>query len=161
MAYYWKWKWSRPVVSDSLRPRGLQPTRLLHPWDSPGKNTGVGCHFLLQCLKVNSESEVAQSCPTPHDPMDCSPPGPMGFPRQEYWSRLLFPSLTRTLNYIPYVQETKVKTEHVNWWHGKHKKEQSQISRNKCYHAWKTDLIELIADYTLEKKKLVNLKIEQ
>ena len=85
----------------------------------------------------------------------------MGFPRQEYWSRLLFPSLKRTLNYIPYVQETKVKTEHINWWHGKHKKEQSQISRKKCYHAWKTDLIELIADYTLEKKKLVNLKIEQ
>ena len=46
------------------------------PWDSPGKNTGVGCHFLLQCMKVESESEVAQSCPTPSDPMDCSLPGP-------------------------------------------------------------------------------------
>ena len=45
------------------------------PWDSPGKNTGVGCHFLLQCLKVKSESEVTQSCPTLHEPMDCSPPG--------------------------------------------------------------------------------------
>ena len=45
------------------------------PWDSPGKNTGVGCHFLLQCMKVKSESEVAQSCPTLRDPMDCSPPG--------------------------------------------------------------------------------------
>ena len=45
------------------------------PWDSPGKNTGVGCHFLLQCLKVKSESEVAQSCPTLSDPTDCSPPG--------------------------------------------------------------------------------------
>ena len=45
------------------------------PWDSPGKNTGVGCHFLLQCMKVRSESEVAQSCPTPSDPMDCNPPG--------------------------------------------------------------------------------------
>ena len=44
-------------------------------WDSPGKNTGVGCHFLLQCRKVKSESEVAQSCPTLSDPMDCSPPG--------------------------------------------------------------------------------------
>ena len=52
-----------------------QPTRLPHPWDSPGKNTGVGCHFLLQCMKVKSESEVAQSCPTLSDPMDCSPPG--------------------------------------------------------------------------------------
>ena len=46
-----------------------------HYWDSQGKNTGVGCHFLLQCMKVKSESEVAQSCPTLHDPMDCSPPG--------------------------------------------------------------------------------------
>ena len=52
---------------------GRQPTRLLSPWDSPGKNTGVGCHFLLQCVK--SESEVAQSPPTLRDPMDCSPPG--------------------------------------------------------------------------------------
>ena len=46
------------------------------PWDSPGKNTGVGCHFLLQCMKVKSESEVTQSCPTPSDPMDGSLPGP-------------------------------------------------------------------------------------
>ena len=51
------------------------PTRLPHPWDSPGKNTGVGGHFLLQCMKVKSESEVSQSCPTLHDPMDCSLPG--------------------------------------------------------------------------------------
>ena len=63
------------VVSDSVRPHGLQPTRLLRPWDSPGKNTGVGCHFLLQCMKVESESEVAQSCLTLSDPMDCSLPG--------------------------------------------------------------------------------------
>ena len=53
----------------------IDPTRLRHPWDSPGKNTGVGCHFLLQCTKVKSESEAAQSCPTLRDPMDCSPPG--------------------------------------------------------------------------------------
>ena len=52
-----------------------QPTRLPHPWDSPGKNTGVGCHFLLQCMKVKSESEVAQSYPTLSDPKDCSLPG--------------------------------------------------------------------------------------
>ena len=52
-----------------------QPTRLPRPWDSPGKNTGVGCHCLLQCMKVKSESEVAQSCPTLSNPMDCSPPG--------------------------------------------------------------------------------------
>ena len=58
-----------------LRPHRWQPTRLPRPWDSPGKNTGVGCHFLLQCMKVKSESEVAQSCPTVRDPMDCSLPG--------------------------------------------------------------------------------------
>ncbi|XP_069423289.1 inhibitor of nuclear factor kappa-B kinase subunit alpha isoform X1 [Ovis canadensis] len=57
------------------RPHRRQPTRLLRPWDSPGKNTGVGCHLLLQCMKVKSESEVTQSCPTLSDPMDCSPPG--------------------------------------------------------------------------------------
>ena len=61
--------------SDSVRPHRWQPTRLHHPWDSPGKNTGVDCHFLLQCRKVKSESEVTQLSPTLHDPMDCSPPG--------------------------------------------------------------------------------------
>ena len=59
------------VVSDSVRPHRRQPTRLHRPWDSPGKNTGVGCHFLLQCVKVKIEREVAQSCPTLSDPMDC------------------------------------------------------------------------------------------
>ena len=62
-------------MSDSVRPHRPQPTRLRCPWDSPGKNTGVGCHFLIQCMKVKSESEVAQSCPTLRDPMDCSLPG--------------------------------------------------------------------------------------
>ena len=62
-------------MSDSVRPHRRQPTRLPRPWDSPGKNTGVGCHFLLQCMKLKSESEVAQLCPTLSDPMDCSPPG--------------------------------------------------------------------------------------
>ena len=62
-------------MSDSVRPHRRQPTRLPRPWDSPGKNTGVGCHFLLQCMKVKSKSEVAQLCPTPSDPMDCSAPG--------------------------------------------------------------------------------------
>ena len=62
-------------LSNSVRPHRWQPTRLRRPWDSPGKNTGVGCHFLLQCMKVKSESEVAQSCPTLSDPMDCSLPG--------------------------------------------------------------------------------------
>ena len=58
-----------------VQPQRWQPTSLPHPWDCPGKNTGVGCHFLLQCMKVKSDSEVAQSCPTLRDPMDCSPPG--------------------------------------------------------------------------------------
>ena len=56
-------------------PHRRQPTRLPRPWNSPGKNTGVGCCFLLQCIKVKSESEVAQSCPTLSNPMDCSLPG--------------------------------------------------------------------------------------
>ena len=60
---------SCPTLCD---PHRRQPTRLPHPWDSPGKNTGMGCHFLLQCMKVKSESEVAQSCLTPSDLMDCS-----------------------------------------------------------------------------------------
>ena len=59
-------------MSDSVRPHRWQPTRLPRPWDSPGKNTGVGCHFVLQGMKVKSESEVTQSCPTLSDPMDFS-----------------------------------------------------------------------------------------
>ena len=62
-------------MSNSVRPHGLQPTRLLRPRDFPGKSTGVGCHCLLQCMKVKSESEVTQSRPTLSDPMDCSAPG--------------------------------------------------------------------------------------
>ena len=62
-------------MSDSVLPHRRQPNRLPCPWDSPGKNTGVGCHFLLQCMKVKSESEVAQLCSTRSDPMDCSLPG--------------------------------------------------------------------------------------
>ena len=59
----------------TLQPHGRQHTRLPRPWDSLGKNTEVGCHFLLQCMEVKSQSEVAQSCLTLCDPMDCSPPG--------------------------------------------------------------------------------------
>ena len=62
-------------MSDPMRPRKWQPTRFPHPWDSPGKNTRVGCHFLLQCMKVKRESEVAQLCPTLRDPMDHRLPG--------------------------------------------------------------------------------------
>ena len=66
---------SRSVVSDSSQPPGRQPTRLLHPRDSLGRSTGVWCHRLLQCMKVESEREVTQSCLTLCDPMDCSPLG--------------------------------------------------------------------------------------
>ena len=63
---------SCPTLCDPIE---RQPTRLPRPWGSPGKNTEVGCHFLLQCMKVKSESEVVQSCPTLSDPVDCSLPG--------------------------------------------------------------------------------------
>ena len=81
------------VVSDSVRPHRRQPTRLPRPWDSPGKNTGVGCHF-LQYVKVKSESEVAQSCPTLATPWTAAYQAPlsMGFPRQKYWSGVPLPS---------------------------------------------------------------------
>ena len=82
-------------MSDSVRPHRWQPTRLPRPWDSPGKNTGVGRHFLLQCMKVKSESEVAQSCPTLATPWTAAfqAPPSMGFSRQEYWSGVPLPSL--------------------------------------------------------------------
>ena len=91
-------------MSDSVRPHRRQPTRLRHPWDSPGKNTGVGCHFLLQCMKGKSQSEVAQRvrlCATPWTAAHQAPPS-MGFSRQEYWSGchcLLYPLLVSEFAY--------------------------------------------------------------
>ena len=77
-------------MSDSVRPHRWQPTRLLCPWDSPGKNTGVGCHFLLQCVKVKSFSRIRLLAP----PWTSAYQAPlsMGFSRQEYWSGLPLPS---------------------------------------------------------------------
>ena len=77
---------------------GQQPTRLPRPWDSPGKNTGVGCYFLLQHMKVKSESEVAQSCPTLATPWTAAYQAPpsMGFSRQKYWSGVPLPSLFKS-----------------------------------------------------------------
>ena len=75
--------WVTSVVSDSVRPHRRQPTRLPRPWDSPGKNTGAGCHFLFQCMKLKSESEDAQSCPILSNSFQAPPS--MGFSRQEYW----------------------------------------------------------------------------
>ena len=81
-------------MSNSVRPHKRQPTRLPHPRDSPGKNTGVGCHFLLQCMKVKSESEVAQSCPTLATPWTTAYQAllSIGFSRQKYWSGVPLPS---------------------------------------------------------------------
>ena len=82
------------VMSDSVQPHRRQPTKLRCPWDSPGKNTGVGCHFLLQCVKVESESEVDKSCLTLCDPMVCSLPGSsvQGIFQAGYWSGFPLPS---------------------------------------------------------------------
>ena len=81
-------------MSDCVRSHRQQPTRLPCPWDSPGKNTGVGCHYLLQCMKVKSEGEVAQLCPTLATPWIAAYQAPpsMGFSRQEYWSGVPLPS---------------------------------------------------------------------
>ena len=102
------------VVSDSVRPHRRQPTRLPHPWDSPGKNTGVGCHFLLQCMKVKSESEVAQSVRFLATPWTAAYQAPqsMGFSRQEYWSGVPLPSpLHETTRYV--FRHTDSRGKHV------------------------------------------------
>ena len=92
-------------MSDSVRPHRQQPTGLPHPWDSPGKNTGVGCHFLLQCMKVKSEREVAQSCPTLSNLMDCSPPGSSVHgifqARVLEWGAITFSGISYTYTYTP------------------------------------------------------------
>ena len=102
-------------MSDPVRPHRQQPTRLPRPWDSPGKNTGVGCHFLLQCMKVKSESEVAQSCPTLRDPMDCSPPGSSVHgifqARVLEWGAIVF-SDTYTYTYLYLCTHTKMSSVH-------------------------------------------------
>ena len=102
-----------------MRPHRQQPTRLPGPWDSPGKNTGVGCHFLLQCMKVKSESEVAQLCPTLATPWTAAYQAPpsMGFSRQEYWSGVPLPSpfpYTRALNSLTW--HTLVSLTNNNLW---------------------------------------------
>ena len=95
----------------TLRLHRQQPTRLPHPWDSPRKNTGVSCHFLLQCMKVKSESEVAQSRPTLCNPMDCSPPDSSIYgifqARVLEWGAIAFsPSST----------EMEISAEHLTVW---------------------------------------------
>ena len=98
--------WSRTTAAakslqsfPTLQLQRWQPTRLPHPWDSPGKNTGVGCHFLLQCMKVKSESEVAQSCPTLATSWTAAYQAPpsMGFSRQK-WGAIAFSGSRTTLS---------------------------------------------------------------
>ena len=98
-------------MSDSVQPHRWQPTGLPHPWDSPGKNAGVGCRFLLQCMKVKSESEIAsraQLLATPWTTAYQAPPS-MGFSRQEYWSGLPFP-----VGFKP-MPPGETATLHINW----------------------------------------------
>ena len=92
-------------------PHRWQPTRLPYSWDSPGKNTGVVCHFLLQCMQVKSESEVAQLCPTLRDPMDCSLPGSSvcGIFQQEYWGGAFSISISK-LFLLTFNQRKKLPT---------------------------------------------------
>ena len=87
-----------------------QPTRLPHRWDSPGRNTAVGCHVLLQCMKVRSESEFAHSCPTLSDPMDCRLPSSSvhGFSRQEYWSGMPLPSASLLTQFSQFSSVTQL-----------------------------------------------------
>ena len=91
----------------TLRPHRWQHTRLPRPWDSPGKNTGVGCHFLLQCMKVKSEREFALLCLTLRNPMDCSPPGSSVHgifqARVLEWGAITFSGTSHRHTYILYV----------------------------------------------------------
>ena len=95
----------------TVRPHRRQPTRLPCPWDSQGKNTGVGCHFLLQCMKVKSESEVTQSCSTLSDPMDCSLPGSSVHgifqARALEWGAIAFSALDMTLSKLQEIMKDR------------------------------------------------------
>ena len=117
-------------MSNSVRPHRRQPTRLPRPWDSPGKNPGVGCHFLLQCMKVKSESEVAQLCPTLRDPMDCSLPGSSVHgifqARVLEWGAIAFSEMCRepqlmkvahTIKIVIFALKTRIEfLEGTTWW---------------------------------------------
>ena len=96
-------------MSDSVQPHRWKPTRLPFPWDSPGKNTGVGCHFLLQCMKVKGESEVTQSCPTLSDTMDCSLLGSSVHgifqARVLEWGAIAFSAMNMTLSKLQEIEK--------------------------------------------------------
>ena len=99
-------------MSDSVWPHRRQPTRLPRPWGSPGKNTGVGCHFLLQCMKIKSESEVPQSCPTLSDPWTAAHQAlrPWDFPGKSTGveCHCLLPAYLRLLIFLPAILKETV-----------------------------------------------------
>ena len=113
-------------MSDSVRPHRQKPTRLPCPWDSLGKNTGVGCHFLLQCRKLKSESEVTQSCLTLSDPMDCSLPNfsvhGIFQARVLEWGALAFSSINHVYlhrsyaTFSPYLLIFEYRVKHTIHW---------------------------------------------
>ena len=143
-------------MSDSVQPYGWQPTRLPDPWNSPGKNTGVGCHFLLQCMKVSSESEVAQSCLTFSDPMDCSPPGYSAHrifqARILEWGAIAFSNMLAQCTHILHVMEV-VHSSYGGWIVLLPKQRSLKSSQQ---HSYKIDAIShlLIAVTPLRKKAL-------
>ena len=98
-----------------MQPHRWQPTRLHYPWDSPGKNTGEGCHFLLQYMKVKIESEVTQSCPTLSDPMDCSPPDSsihgIFQARELEWGAIAFSQILELINLLSKFAGYKIYTQ--------------------------------------------------
>ena len=102
-------------MSYSMQPHRWQPTRLHYPWDSPGKNTGEGCHFLLQYMKVKIESEVTQSCPTLSDPMDCSPPDSsihgIFQARELEWGAIAFSQILELINLLSKFAGYKIYTQ--------------------------------------------------
>ena len=110
---------------DSVQLHRQQPTRLPRPWHSPGKNNGVGCHFLLQCMKVKIESEFAQLCPTPSDPMYFSLPGSSVHEilqaRVLEWGAIAFSdtSLWWTPNPVTYKEKREYRETHKDKGHGK------------------------------------------
>ena len=119
-------------MSDSVRPHRWQPTRLCHHWDSSGKNTGVGCHFLLQCMKVKSENEVAQSCLTLHDLLH-----PWDFPGKSTGvgchcflriQGLPILKLENSKYSLPLLILTSVRHSRV-WTHGNKPKQQKQLKK--------------------------------
>ena len=147
-------------MSDSVWSHRRQPTRLPHPWDSLGKNTGMGCHFLLQCMKVKSQSDVTQSCPTLSDPMDCSLPGPSNLVQFSPVTQLCPTLCNQTRQHIkkqrhyfnkkgPYSQSHGFTSSHVWMWELDYK--ESWALKNWCF--W-TAVLEKILESPLDSKEI-------